>query len=74
MSEKQKKLLKEIISYIDKNGFSPSIRELTRLKGFKSTSTVHMYLNQLELEGYIEREKFCQRAMAVTQKGMMSIN
>lgn len=65
LNNKESKLLNAIVKYIDENGFSPSIRELREIVGCKSTSTVHRYLNRLELEGYIERKENSPRAIKV---------
>ncbi|WP_461039740.1 LexA family protein, partial [Tepidimicrobium xylanilyticum] len=57
LNEKESKLFDAIVKYIYENGFSPSIREIGKLTGIKSTSTVHRYLSKLEEKGYIERKE-----------------
>ena len=53
-----------ILDYIEKqskiNGYPPSVREIGKAVGLKSTATVHGYLAKLEQKGYIKKE---------TQKG-----
>ncbi len=51
---------KAIISFIEKqtitNGYPPSVREIGKAVGLKSTATVHGYLAKLEQKGYIKKE------------------
>lgn len=67
LNEKESKLFDAIVKYIDENGYSPSVRELSEIVGFKSTSTVHRYLSKLEEKGYIERKENCPRALKVVK-------
>jgi len=67
LNEKESKLFDAIVKYIDENGFSPYIREIGKLTGIKSTSTVHRYLSRLEQKGYIERKEKSPRALRVIQ-------
>ena len=67
LNEKESKLFDAIVKYIDENGYSPSVRELSEIVGFKSTSTVHRYLSKLEEKGYIERRENSPRALRVVQ-------
>lgn len=68
LTEKEKEVLAAIIDYIEKNGFSPSVRELCVIVGLKSTSTVHAYLKKLEEKGYIERLEKSPRALRVVKR------
>ena len=49
-----------ILDYIEKqakiNGYPPSVREIGKSVGLKSTATVHGYLAKLEEKGYIKKE------------------
>ena len=57
-------------SHIDENGFPPSVREICAALGFKSTSTVHIYLKRLEAEGRIQKSPSKPRALKViSEKG-----
>ena len=48
VNEKQQKILDFINEQIEINGYPPSVREICSAVGFKSTSTVHGYLEKLE--------------------------
>lgn len=49
----QANLLNVIKEYIEKNGFSPTIRELCQLTGKKSPATIKVCLDVLLVKGYI---------------------
>lgn len=65
LTDKQKEVLELIEIYIKEQGYSPTVRELMHLCGFKSTSTMHGYLNRLEEKGYISRCKISPRTIKV---------
>lgn len=50
---------KEVYDFICLNqrsaGYPPSVRDIQTALGFKSTSTVHSYLDRLEAKGYISK-------------------
>ena len=51
---------KDILDYIEKqslkNGYPPSVREIGKAVGLRSTATVHGYLAKLEEKGYLKKE------------------
>ncbi len=51
---------------ITDNGFAPSVRDIESALGFKSTSTVHMYINRLEELGLIRKADGKSRALSLT--------
>ena len=69
--KKGDKRLSEIYSYIksfiDDNGFPPSVREIGTKFDIKSTSTVHYYLEKLRDQGLISQDANKKRAFTVTQ-------
>lgn len=48
------------------NGFAPSVRDIENALGFKSTSTVHMYITRLEELGLIKKADGKSRALSLT--------
>lgn len=48
-------LLMILVSYHERRRQQPSLRELARLMGIASVSTVHHHLTLLEKEGYLQR-------------------
>lgn len=65
MTERQKEILGTIIKYIEREGISPTVRELCDITGIKSTSTIHGYIKRLQNQGYIEMIKGSPRSIRV---------
>ena len=68
-NEKKKRILSYISAYVDQNGFSPSVRELCSMSGYKSTATVHRYIKQLESEGLISHQTAKSRTIVIEKGG-----
>lgn len=66
LTPKQQEVLDFIKDEIKRKGYPPSVREIGKAVGFKSSSTVHNYLNQLEKLGYIRRDPALPRAIVIT--------
>lgn len=45
-----------IVAYIEEHQYPPSVREICKISGLKSTSSVHGYIKQLIQEGYLETD------------------
>ena len=56
LNKREKAILKFIEKEVLTNGYPPSVREIGKAVGFKSTATVHGYLAKLEEKGYIKKE------------------
>jgi len=65
LSNRHKKILKFLTEFQNKNGYSPSIREIGENIGVNSTSLVDYYLKQLEAMGYITREERISRSICL---------
>lgn len=65
MNDKQSEILNYLKSEIKSKGYPPSVREICAAVGFRSTSTVHGYLKQLEEKGFIRRDPAKPRAIEV---------
>ncbi|HHY12651.1 MAG TPA: transcriptional repressor LexA [Firmicutes bacterium] len=61
----QARVLKAIRQYIRETGYPPSVRELGKRLGLKSTATVHSHLRTLERKGYLMRTAQKSRAFTV---------
>lgn len=64
----QKRLLQQIVAYVDDYGFAPSIRELGDLTGLVSSSSVVHQLRNLEAKGYIRRAPGLNRALVILER------
>ena len=67
----QKEILYAIKQFNNKNGYSPSTRELCYLVNLSSTSSVHNQLNNLEKLGYIKRNKNKSRTIEVLENNKL---
>jgi repressor LexA len=65
LSNKQQIILNYIKKEITDNGYPPSVREICKAVGLKSTSTVHSHLNTLVKKGYIRKGDNKNRAIEV---------
>ena len=63
----EKIVFNAIVEFFNKNKFPPTIRELCKLTGYKSTCTVHNKLKSLELKGYIETNKREKRTLRIKE-------
>ncbi len=63
LKPKEQKVLDYIKKFKMENGYAPSVRDVCRDLNYKSTSTVHMYLNRLERFGYISKTDGKSRAI-----------
>lgn len=67
LGKKQKQIFEYIKSEVKLKGYPPSVREICKAVGLKSTSTVHGHLNRLETKGYIKRGPTKPRAIEVLE-------
>ena len=65
LKPKEQKVYDYIAKSVRENGYAPSVRDICRDLGYKSTSTVHMYLNRLDMFGYITKEDGKSRAVKI---------
>src|SRR6186713_2542002 len=61
----ERRILDYIVDYLKKNTYQPSIREIGKRFGIKSTKTVSEYLQGLADKGYIEREASRSRGVKI---------
>ncbi|MDF2987071.1 MAG: regulatory protein LexA [Eubacterium sp.] len=69
MAKKNSSKQQEILDYVNKcvyeNGYPPSVREICAAVGFKSTSTVHAYLQKLTDNGVLQKDPTKPRAIKI---------
>jgi repressor LexA len=63
VSEKQQKIINFLVSFQEKNGYPPTIRQIGAHIDVASTSQVSYYLNQLEKRNLIQRDKNSSRGI-----------
>ena len=65
LNERERAVYETIRDCVWQNGYAPSVRELAAQLGYRSTSTVQLYLDRLEAHGYITREGGKSRSIAL---------
>jgi len=73
LTKKQQQVYDYLVDYTQKVGFPPSIREMCKGLGVRSTSTIHGHLEKLEEKGYIKRESTKNRAITLTKQSTVSL-
>lgn len=63
----EKIVFNAIVEFFNKNKFPPTVRELCKLTGYKSTCTVQNKLKSLELKGYIETNAREKRTLRIKE-------
>jgi repressor LexA len=65
LSHLENAIYKYICEKIDNDGFAPSVRDICRALGIKSTSTAHSYIDKLAEKGLIHKENGKSRTLRV---------
>ena len=65
--------LDDVLAFIDRyteeNGFPPTVRDMCRELGIKSTATAYDYINRLKEQGRLEKAEGKKRAVALKNAG-----
>lgn len=67
LNEREKNVLDYIISQVKVTGYPPSVREICKAVGFKSTCSAHQYIQKLTEKGYLEKSSLKMRALKVIE-------
>ena len=70
LNKREKAILKVIEKGVAQKGYPPSVREIGKAVGLRSTATVHGYLAKLEEKGYIKKEQQKGRTLKLLKGGM----
>lgn len=65
LSPKRRAILEYIESFVQENGYAPSVREIGDAVGLRSPSTVHAHLRILEENGYLQKSKGKTRTLSL---------
>ena len=74
LNKREKAILKIIEKEVLTNGYPPSVREIGKAVGLKSTATVHGYIAKLEEKGYIKKEQQKGRTLKLLKGGAANTN
>ena len=65
LTKKEKLVFDYLVKSINENGYAPSVRDIVANLGIKSTSSVHLYLHNLEAKGFIEQDAGKKRTLRI---------
>ena len=65
LTKKEKLVFDYLVESINENGYAPSVRDIGASLGIKSTSSVHLYLHNLEAKGFIEQDANKKRTIRI---------
>lgn len=65
INQNERNILDYISKQVREHGYPPSVREICKAVGLKSTSSVHMYLSRLAEKGLISKDNLKTRAIKV---------
>ena len=71
--EKLIAIMDYIRKFSEENGYTPSVREIGKECGIKSTATVHSYLEKLQTKGYLNKATNKKRSVTITKSNGVSI-
>jgi repressor LexA len=67
LTKRQKEVLNYLVTFINKNGYSPSFEEIAKAMKLTSLATVHKHLSILEKKGFIRRGYNQSRSIEVME-------
>ena len=71
--EKLIKVMDYIRKFSEENGYTPSVREIGKECGIKSTATVHSYIDRLQSKGYLTKTDNKKRSVTIGKGSGVSI-
>ena len=71
--EKLTRVMDYIRKFTEENGYTPSVREIGKACGIKSTATVHSYIERLQEKGYLTKTDNKKRSVSVGRGSGISI-
>lgn len=64
-SSKREEILSFLREFVAENGYAPSVREIMRAVGLRSTATVHYHLSALQAAGFLTLDSSKNRAISL---------
>ena len=71
--EKLIKVMDYIRKFTEENGYTPSVREIGKECGIKSTATVHSYIEKLQNKGYLSKATNKKRSVCLAKSSGINI-
>lgn len=73
LTKRQVQILELVSSLRERNGYSPTIREIAEELGLSSVATVAEHLDSLEKKGLVSRERDRSRSLRLTPQGRSAL-
>ncbi len=73
MSQRRQQICRFIDKFRKRKGYSPSIRQVCRGVGIKSTSNVWYHFQRMERDGLLKRDQGVSRSVIVSAKVRLSL-
>jgi repressor LexA len=73
LSKRQREIFDFVVTYADKHGYPPTVREIGDAVGLASPSTVHAHLANLERAGLLRRDPTKPRALEIVGRGRVPV-
>lgn len=71
--EKLTAIMDYIRKFSEENGYTPSVREIGKECGIKSTATVHSYIEKLQERGYLNKTENKKRSVSIGRSSSVNI-
>lgn len=71
--EKLTRVMDYIRKFSEENGYTPSVREICKECGIKSTATAHNYIDRLHAKGYLTKTENKKRSVTIGKSSGVSI-
>ncbi len=71
--EKLIRVMDYIRKFSEDNGYTPSVREIAKECGIKSTATVHSYIEKLQTRGYLNKQENKKRSVTIGKSSGINI-
>lgn len=62
-----------IVKFSEENGYTPSVREIGKECGIKSTATVHSYIERLQTRGLLSKTDNKKRSVCISRSSTVNI-
>lgn len=72
MTKKQEQILNIVTTFIEENGYSPTVREICKKAGLSSPATVYQHLKILKDKGYVTSDTSKQRTIKPTKEAIFT--
>lgn len=70
ITDRQREIVSHISAYHIRNGYAPSVRDLSDLMGGISTNAIHNHLEACAKKGLVAKNPKVARSITVTERGL----